>query len=164
MALHYRYTEYEDYPEATAISEFRSRGRVCLSQLFVWGIIINVLLLFASPMSVLDWIGSLSLIALCIGGLFYLIKYYDAVTEKKIKKAIEKSIAENKKTQEHLNASRYFCSGIAVSDKHSTCMCNVCYLPNVRTTLCEIKDPPHTRTTFICDSCINKFKSNAVCK
>ena len=161
MALHYRYTEYKDCPEATEISKSRERGFVCLSQLCGWGIIISVLLFFSSPMSFLDYIGLFFLVALFIGGLIYLVRYYPEVTEKKIKKAIARSIIEKARMQEHINTTKYDCTNISVSDKHSVGMCNVCYLRYVSTTLCEIKDLAHTRTTFICDSCISKFKSNA---
>ena len=155
MAIHYKYRVYEDYPKATAISESRERGFACLTVLFSLGAIASVICLFADFSEMWPMIFVLIFFVL---SLVYLCTYYQEVTERKIRKAIE----EKDKLMEEIRNPSYACQSIKFVSSRNPGMCNMCLRKNVELAICEIKYRKGSNLMPICKDCISKFESNSV--
>ncbi|MBO7762209.1 MAG: hypothetical protein J6T24_05375 [Clostridia bacterium] len=88
MKYQYTYMSYQGYPEATEISRDREKNKPLLFSL-------NILLGIAGIIGFIadfknSWYIGLLLIAIASGGIFYLLKYYDVVTQRKIARAIKR--------------------------------------------------------------------------
>lgn len=157
MRITYYYSEYKDHPRATEISKSRERSKSYYFHMIGWAFIFEIIALFVEPS---EWFFTVLLILLTLSFMFYLIKIYPIITEWKIQKAIRADL----ETKSRIARTKYFCKSIQVLDKSSTGMCNVCFRKPIALKLCEIKDNDCTRTTFICNECIAKFRSSYVRK
>lgn len=157
MKINYTYTEYKDYPEATAISESRERNYPLFTMGAYCALGLGLIFLFQCE-TLLDWIENILIIALSIAAIVHLRYRYHKVTEEKIRKAIENSI----KLKEEIKNSKYLCERIVVHDKCATGTCSVCFSKNVFTRYCEIKTDIGTRTIYTCEECISKFKGKRI--
>ena len=87
MALRYTYKVYDNFPEATEISESRERGAVCLSGIYGISLIASIICL------IVDFSETWPMIFLGVASILsflYLFYYYPRVTEQKIQKALVK--------------------------------------------------------------------------
>ena len=92
----YTYTEFKNCPEATEISHSRERGKVYH---YLWcGLLFVLSILFCFIDSADRWIAVCGVV-LCPIWFIYLIKFYDNVTNKEIKQALERSNEMNNKNQ-----------------------------------------------------------------
>ncbi len=154
MAIRYTYKEYKDYPEATEISEFRERGKICLSAIALVLLIASIICLF------LNFTETWPMIFVAIGSIAFFVYFftkYDEVTEKKINKAIDK----RRKMLKDIADSKYSCKYIKVLDEKKVGKCLVCGLSDKDLTLCEVKNDIGKRRVFICSECQNKYNSNS---
>lgn len=88
MKYQYTYKSYHGYPEATEISRDREEKKtplIILSGLLIIGGLIVLLVDFIN-----SWYISLCIMALGGLGMFYIIRYYDEATERKVKRAIKR--------------------------------------------------------------------------
>jgi protein-S-isoprenylcysteine O-methyltransferase Ste14 len=88
MRFQYTYKSYRGYPEATEISRDREEKKIPLTILSGLLVIVGLIALFVDFMN--SWYIALCLLALGGLGIFYIIKYYDIVTERKVKRAIKR--------------------------------------------------------------------------
>lgn len=95
MRVTYYYTEYQNCPEATRISKSRSKSQLYQGMLCITLFLISLLTVGLDSKD--RWL-SICGIIICPIWLIYLFTYYNKVTDKKIKEAIEcqKRINERK--------------------------------------------------------------------
>ena len=86
--IEYRYKEYPNYPNATELSRERGELKVRLRIISDFAIAFGVLFLFA-------WYVSIPLLLAGFGCRYYLKKYYDDKTERKIARLIEEEKLKN---------------------------------------------------------------------
>ena len=158
VRIPYTYTVYENYPEATAISEDRNKNKVLLGMLAITFLFLEVLLFLALAE---DFWAELPTFILICGGLglflFYLYRYYDVVTEKKIKKAIQK----RDQLLWEINHPTYDCKAIKIVMKRPAGKCHMCKSDNVDLFLCDIKHTKKSTSVIpVCNACIDRFKAN----
>ena len=99
MKLQYTYLEYKEYPRATAISQSRARNQMYLSILAIasFGL---CLIMLATCNTVGSWIGGIFYVIISFAAIRYMKTVYPKNTQKKIDKAIEEGIAEQKRIAE----------------------------------------------------------------
>ena len=156
MAIKYWYKKYENYPEATEISESRERGKVCET-----GICIVLILASIIALLFFDIVETWPAIFMLIGAVLrfrYLCTRYDEITEEKIQKAISDRII----MLNDVANSTYKCKYIKQLNETKLGSCKICGLNEQSLLSCEIKNDIGKRKIFICSDCINKFKSNAI--
>ena len=152
--IRYEYTEYKDYPEATAISESRSRNAQFVMIFSGFGILISLVCLFVS---FADTWPMIFLLLICVLGLFSLFSgHYDVVTQKKIKKAI----ADRDKLMEEIRNPSYNCKAIKIVMKQKQGKCYMCKKNNCELFLCDIKRQKGSSVIPVCNDCVVRFKSN----
>ena len=99
-------------------------------------------------------------ILLCIGFSLvwiYLFRYYDVVTEKKIKRAIQ----EKDQMIWEINHPTYDCKAIKIVMERSVGKCYMCQDSDVILFLCDIKRKNKSTSVIpICNDCIDRFKAN----
>lgn len=158
MKIYYEYTEYEGFPKATEISRSRSHFQTTFTPFCLLGLIFSSISLLVSIFSEHEFILISSLATLVSAALYvYMIKFYPDITEKKIQKSIEESIKMKTVAKETM----FHCKHIDVHyDKCILGTCNVCFEKNTPLKLCDIKKDSYSRSIYICDTCIGKFKSN----
>lgn len=88
MKYQYTYMSYPGYPEATEISRDRERRKPLLLEIDILLGIVGIIGLIADFQNF--WYIGLLIIAVAIGGAVYVFKYYDAVTRRKIARAIKR--------------------------------------------------------------------------
>ena len=153
--IEYRYTEYKDYPEATAISESRARNAQFLIMFSSFGILVALICLFVDFVETWPMI---FLLLLCAWGLFTLFSgRYDAVTERKVKKAI----AERDKMMEEIRNPSYDCQAVKIVMKRPAGHCSMCHRNNDNLFLCDIKRRKKPDSVIpVCEDCIERLKAN----
>ena len=152
--IHYQYTEYKDYPEATAISESRARNAAFNTMLYGFGIIVSIICLCVDFLKTWPMI---FVAVFCILALVYHVRYYDIVTQKKIRKAI----ADRDKMMDEIRNPTYECKKIKIVMKQHTGNCYMCKTSNVDLFLCDIKHNKKSNSVIpVCETCIDRFKSN----
>lgn len=149
----YTYSEYKDFPEATQISKTRAELLHFWTFVLFSCYLVSAGLIFAADNLVDRFIGIFLLIfSICFS--VYLFKYYDIVTEKKIRKAIEQQI----QIERDATVGKYKCLSIKILNASFTGTCMMCNNPRAPLTLCKIKKDIGTRELHICEHCIRKFK------
>lgn len=151
MALRYTYKEYQDFPEATDISESRERGKACL-------LILGVVLIIASIICmIVDFSACWPMVFVLFGAILlfvYLFTKYDKITEHKIDKAITEKI----ELKEYAKNARFICDYIKPLGEKKIGKCLNCYKTQTSVTQCEIKNNIGKRNIPICDECLSNFQ------
>ena len=151
MKYQYTYTEYKDFPEATAISQSREAAWHPLSTICVFVVIAS-----AVGLVIGGWEAIFPLI-ISIYGTYYMFRIYPKVTERKIKKAIKERI----ELMEEIKNSKYKCKYIKVLEPTKNGTCLVCFLKNKSLKLCKVKNNIGTREIYICESCMKQYQDNS---
>ena len=159
--FHYTYTDYKDFPEATEISESRSRNFFYLFALNILLLLIFILIFFEESETMMS-AENLIIFAALVMSLLHLIFGYSKVTDKKIKKAIDKAKQDRFDLEYEIATGKYLCKSIKVSDITRVDSCLVCYKKNIPVTRSKIKNSVGTRDIFVCNECIQQFKNNVV--
>ena len=154
MKIQYQYTEYKDFPEATEISNERARMATVFSMLLFSCLGLSLIFLLAFEE---DRIISALMLILSLAGLYYIRNHYPKATEKKIKKAIQKKMEMESEAKE----SKYKCKYIQLLDKCREGTCQSCYEKGRQIILCKIKNNIGTREIYVCNDCIQKYRSSS---
>lgn len=150
MKIYYKYKQYEEFPNATEISKRRELLGVLISSMITICLFLAILL-FSTD----DWLSSLVIIVSLSSALYYMLNIYPKNTEKKIQKEIRESFERKIR----IETTRYQCKKITVSDKQIIGTCKNCFKSNRQLTFCEINMDSMTRELYLCDDCLQKFKS-----
>jgi len=156
IRIKYRYTEYKDYPEATHISESRSRNVHFIISFCSYGILASLVCFFVDFTKTWPMI---FLLLLCALGLLSIFSgYYDSVTERKIKKAI----AARDEMMAEIRDLSYDCQAIKIIANCPSGLCAMCHSHSINLSLCDIKfSRKLNRIIPVCDACIEQLKANA---
>ena len=148
--IQYTYTVYEDLEKATEISESRARNAQYIMMFSSFGIIASLICLFVDFSE--TW-PMLFLLLVCVAGIVSLFSgHYDAVTQKKINKAITKYISGNRQFIE--SDKKIDALDIAAEIVVKPCMgCgNLSH-----TQRCVIRKNGHAIGLPLCKECISKL-------
>lgn len=154
MKIRYSYKEYIGCPEATEISKTRGILLTFYSIALGFGILISIFALIADFVG--TWYIAIPVVILCGSGSWYLVTRYNTVTERKIAKAI----AEKNRGEQRKIAEEYICLSILGLDSYKSGRCEKCFTPSGHLQECIVKDREGERFTFICNSCITRYKQN----
>ena len=166
MRYQYEYKVYEDYYEATEISESRERGKILHTINWSWIAIFSIIAFFALLFGKSDISSRITgiiaaAIAMAISAFhwWYLITRYDKTTEKKIHNAITKYISGNKRFIE----SDKKIDSLGISDEVITKLCMGCGVVG-RTQRCTARKSGHKIILPLCEKCIGKLNSKVITK
>ena len=152
IRIKYTYTVYEDLEAATEISKSRARNAQFIMMWSGFGILASLICLFVDFSE--TW-PMLFLLLVCVLGMVSLFSgHYDAVTQKKINKAITKYISGNRKFIE----SDKKIDSMDISNESITKMCMGCGVVD-RTQRCVVRKNVHKITLPLCEKCISKLNS-----
>ena len=152
LRIKYSYSVYEDFQEATAISESRARNAQFIIMFCGFGILASLICLLVDFSATWPMI---FLLLVCVIGLVSLISgHYDAVTEKKVNNAIAKYISGNRKFIE----SDKKVDALDVSATVISKQCVGCGNFS-RTRRCVVRKNGHAISLPLCEECISKLRA-----